>query len=64
MLNLMSVLQQLSIKIKLSRVDHGYLQHPDCLVDIENDTKLRYSEPEYNSFMEDMRKYIRLVFFF
>lgn len=51
MLNLMNVLQKLSIKIKLERVDPKYPFRSDALVDIKKDTKLRFDETEFNKWV-------------
>ncbi|XP_034097538.1 ubiquitin conjugation factor E4 B [Drosophila albomicans] len=50
-INLMSVLQQLSVKIKLDRVDPNFHYFNNSLVNIEQDTKIRFSEEEYKSFL-------------
>ncbi|XP_055375638.1 ubiquitin conjugation factor E4 B [Condylostylus longicornis] len=52
MLNLMGVLQQLSVKIKLPRVDPLYPFHWESMVDIEKDTKLRFDDSQYNEFVK------------
>ncbi|XP_036328345.1 ubiquitin conjugation factor E4 B isoform X2 [Rhagoletis pomonella] len=51
-INLMSVLQQLSVKIKLDRIDPAFPFYKDSLISIENDTKLRYADDEYKQFIE------------
>lgn len=51
MLNVMSVLQKLSIKIRLDRVDPTYPFNKNALVSIEKDTKLRFDENEYKNWM-------------
>lgn len=51
MLNLMTVLQKLSVKIKLERVDPKYPFRDDSLVNIEKDTKLRFDETEYKNWV-------------
>ncbi|XP_017859364.1 PREDICTED: ubiquitin conjugation factor E4 B [Drosophila arizonae] len=50
-INLMSVLQQLSVKIKLDRIDPNFHYYSNSLVNIEQDTKIRYSEEEYKNFL-------------
>lgn len=57
MLNLMVVLQQLSIKVKLERVDPLYLFHWESLVSINKDTKLRFNSEEYTEWVEKLQKY-------
>lgn len=47
MLNLLSVLQKLSIKIRLSKVDPSYAFYTSSLVSFEKDTKLRLDDNEY-----------------
>lgn len=51
MLNLMTVLQKLSVKIKLERVDPKYPFQADALVSIEKDTKLRFDDTEYKNWV-------------
>ncbi|XP_055916702.1 ubiquitin conjugation factor E4 B [Eupeodes corollae] len=51
-INLMVVLQQLSVKIKLDRVDPLFPFYSNSLIYIENDTKLRFTEEEYKKFLE------------
>ncbi|XP_067624496.1 ubiquitin conjugation factor E4 B isoform X2 [Eurosta solidaginis] len=51
-INLMSVLQQLSVKIKLDRIDPAFPFYKDSLISIENDTKLRFTADEYKQFIE------------
>lgn len=48
----MTVLQQLSVKIKLDRIDPHFPFYKDSLVTIDNDTKLRFTEEEYKKFIE------------
>lgn len=50
MINLMSVLQQLSVKIKLDRVDPMYLFYKKVLINTDNDTKLRFTKEEYETY--------------
>lgn len=58
MLNVMSVLQKLSVKIKLERVDPKYPFHFETLVVIEKDTKLRFDENEYRNWISSGSEYI------
>lgn len=51
MLNVMSVLQKLSIKIKLNKVDPRYPFNSKSLISIEKDTKLRFDDNEYKSWI-------------
>jgi ubiquitin conjugation factor E4 B len=72
MLNLMAVMQQLSIKVKLDRIDTRYPFHPQSLVNIDDDTKLRFETSEFTSLMEKMKnevqwedpKFVSHCFFF
>ncbi|XP_022216547.2 ubiquitin conjugation factor E4 B [Drosophila obscura] len=50
-INLMSVLQHLSVKIKLDRIEPNYHYMKNSEVSIEQDTKIRYNEEEYKSFV-------------
>lgn len=47
MINVLSVLQLLSVKIKLNRVNPMYPFYSCSMVSIEDDTKLRYSSKQY-----------------
>jgi ubiquitin conjugation factor E4 B len=72
MLNLMAVMQQLSIKVKLDRIDPLYPFHPQSLVNIEEDTKLRFETSEFTAHMEKLKaetqwedpKFVSHCFFF
>ncbi|XP_058062779.1 ubiquitin conjugation factor E4 B [Anopheles bellator] len=55
MLNFMSVLQLLSVKINLARIEPLYPHHPDSLVDIEDETKLKFSSQEYSDWLEKLQ---------
>lgn len=56
MLNVLSVLQKLSVKIKLERVDSMYPFHWESMIAIGKDTKLRFDEPAYEKFVGALRK--------
>lgn len=56
MLNFMSVLQHLSVKIKLDKIDAYYPYNPDALIKIRDDTKLRFTTQEFNDWLEELRK--------
>uniref|UniRef100_A0A182U099 Ubiquitin conjugation factor E4 B n=1 Tax=Anopheles melas TaxID=34690 RepID=A0A182U099_9DIPT len=55
MLNFMSVLQLLSVKINLSRIDPLYPHHPESLVEIEDETKLKFSSQEYADWLGTLK---------
>lgn len=59
MLNLMAVLQQLSLKVKLDRIDPLYPFHPQSLVNIDEDTKLRFESADFVKHMEKMKNEIQ-----
>lgn len=52
MLNILSVLQKLSIKIHLRKVDPNYPFQACSLVSIEKDTKLRFDDNEYKNWIQ------------
>ncbi|XP_074108795.1 ubiquitination factor E4B [Cotesia typhae] len=56
MLNLLSILQMLSVKIKLSSIDSLYPFHPSSLVEIKNDTRLKLSSQEVADWLKDLEK--------
>ncbi|XP_058788728.1 ubiquitin conjugation factor E4 B [Phymastichus coffea] len=55
-LNVLSVLQMLSVKIKLDTVDPMYPFHPECLVDISNETRLKLTSQEVTDWREELQK--------
>uniref|UniRef100_A0A182W9V6 Ubiquitin conjugation factor E4 B n=1 Tax=Anopheles minimus TaxID=112268 RepID=A0A182W9V6_9DIPT len=55
MLNFMSVLQLLSVKINLSRIDPLYPHHPESLVEIDDETKLKFSSQEYADWLATLK---------
>lgn len=56
MLNTMTVLQKLSVKIKLERVDPKYPFQENALVEIKKDTKVRFDDTEFNKWISSPRK--------
>lgn len=63
MLNFLSVMQHLAVKVKLDRVDTWYAFHPESLVTMKDDTKLRFTSQEYTDWLEKMSEYLFLVHF-
>lgn len=55
-LNLMSVLQLLSLKIKMDRIDVKYPFLEGTLINIDGDTKLRLTEEEFKNFVKEFRE--------
>ncbi|KAJ8923221.1 hypothetical protein NQ315_001776, partial [Exocentrus adspersus] len=53
MLNLLSVLQNLSLKIKLGKVDFMYPFHPGALIVIKNDTRLKLTSQEVSDWLDE-----------
>lgn len=58
-LNLMAVLQQLSLKIKLDRIDPRYPFHPHSLLNIDDDTKLRFETADFVKHMENLKNEVQ-----
>ncbi|XP_064461145.1 ubiquitin conjugation factor E4 B-like [Ornithodoros turicata] len=56
MLNLLAVLQQLSVKITVDKVDPYYPFHPASKVDISADTRLKMTAQEAQEFSEELKK--------
>ncbi|XP_022906656.1 ubiquitin conjugation factor E4 B [Onthophagus taurus] len=56
MLNLLSVLQLLSVKIKLNNVDSYYPFHPKTLIDIKTSTKLCFTTQQTDDWIETLVK--------
>lgn len=59
MLNVMSVLQKLSLKIKLDRIDPKYPFNSKSLISIEKDTKIRFDDTEYKKWISSASKCFR-----
>ncbi|XP_011502068.1 PREDICTED: ubiquitin conjugation factor E4 B [Ceratosolen solmsi marchali] len=53
-LNVLSVLQMLSVKIKLDTIDPLYPFHPTALIDIKNETRLKLTSQEVTQWLEDL----------
>lgn len=58
MLNLLSILQMLCNKVKLDKIDHLYPFHPKSVIDIKNDTRLRFTSQETTDWLEMFGKLI------
>lgn len=56
MLNLLSVLQMLSVKIKLDTVDPLYPFHPSSFVEIKNDTRLKLTCQEVADWLKHLER--------
>ncbi|XP_046673336.1 ubiquitin conjugation factor E4 B isoform X1 [Homalodisca vitripennis] len=56
MLNLLSVMQLLAVKVKLHTVDPLYPFHPSSMVDIKNDTRLKLTSTETSSWLDELNK--------
>lgn len=54
MLNLLSILQMLSVKIRLDTIDTLYLFNPSCFVDIKNETRLKLTSQEANDWVDKL----------
>lgn len=65
MLNVMAVMQQMSVRIKLQLVDPLYPFHPKSLIYIKEDTKLRFESVDFEKFMEKSSKifFVRHILF-
>ncbi|CAB3376749.1 Hypothetical predicted protein [Cloeon dipterum] len=55
MLNLLAVMQLLSVKIKIDKVDPMYVFHPDSLVDVTNETRLKFDSQEATAWLEELK---------
>ncbi|KAF4524156.1 hypothetical protein B566_EDAN010611 [Ephemera danica] len=56
MLNVLSVMQMLAVKVKLDKVDPMFPFHPDSIVDIQNETRLKLSSQEASDWLTEIRK--------
>jgi ubiquitin conjugation factor E4 B len=59
MINLMAVMQKLAMKVKLDKVDQLYPFHPQSLVNIVDDTKLRFESSDYHKLVERLKMEIK-----
>ncbi|XP_014216828.1 ubiquitin conjugation factor E4 B [Copidosoma floridanum] len=55
-INLLSVLQLLSIKINVDNIDYMYPFHPSSLLDVTNETKLKLTSQEVTDWLEEIQK--------
>lgn len=60
MMNLLSILQNLSVKIKLNKMDFMYPFHPSSLVNIQNDTRLIFTSQEVSDWLMEFGKQKKL----
>ncbi|XP_014256792.1 ubiquitin conjugation factor E4 B isoform X2 [Cimex lectularius] len=58
MINLLSIMQMLSVKIKMDRIDPLYLFHPASMVDVKYDTRLRFTSTEAQDWLNTLNKEI------
>jgi len=56
MLNLLCVMQQLSLKIKMDKVDAYYPHHPKCRLDIKDDSRMLSTTQEAADWLEELKK--------
>ncbi|PNF25093.1 hypothetical protein B7P43_G02009 [Cryptotermes secundus] len=56
MLNVLSIMQFLAVKVKLDKVDVFYPFHPSSLVDIKNDTRLKFTSQEAAAWLDDLNR--------
>lgn len=57
MLNLLSVLQNLSLKIKFNKMDMMYPFHPNTVIVIQNETRLKFSSQEVADWLQEFSKF-------
>lgn len=56
MINLLSVLHQLSVKVKLDKVDPYYPYHPRSRIDIKNESRIKCTSLDATAWTEEMCK--------
>ncbi|XP_053378562.1 ubiquitin conjugation factor E4 B-like [Mercenaria mercenaria] len=56
MLNMLTVLQKLSMRISLDKVDQYYMFHPQCRVTYKSEARLKMSSQEADEWIEKLRK--------
>lgn len=54
MLNFLSVMQELAVKVKVERVDKLYLNHPRCRVNVSDYSRFKATLPEVATWKETL----------
>lgn len=62
MLNFLSVLQLLSYKVKLDKIDPYYPFHPNSLVELKNDTRIKGDTKELEDWIASLGKDYCIIF--
>lgn len=57
MLNILAVLQQLSVKINLEKVDSLYPNHPKARVEIKDEARMHATPQEVTAWLEQLSEY-------
>ena len=52
--NVLSVLQQLAVKVKIDKIDVLYIHHPKCRLNVSDDTRLNCTLDKVGSWMESL----------
>lgn len=63
MLNYLSVLQLLSLKVKLEKIDPYYPFHPNSLVELKNDTRIKGDTRELEEWVLGLSKLMLIIFY-
>lgn len=58
MMNVLSILQQLSVKVKLEKIDKLYLMNPQCKLDMTNFSTIKASKEEMDEWKTKIEKNI------
>ncbi|XP_045476375.1 ubiquitin conjugation factor E4 B isoform X2 [Harmonia axyridis] len=61
MLNLQTVLQMLSMKIKLDKIDPQYPFHPETMVNIKNETRIKYTSQEVENWLDSSKDTVKFL---
>ncbi|CAA9998747.1 unnamed protein product [Nesidiocoris tenuis] len=54
MLNLLTVLQMLSVKVKMDKIDALYPFHPSSMVDLKDETRLKFTSQEAQDWLDGL----------
>ena len=57
MLNYLSIMQLLSFKVKLDKIDPYYPFSPKSILDLKNDTRIKCSSQELEDWIEELSMY-------
>lgn len=58
-INVLHILQQLAVKVKVDKVDRMYLYHPKSRLNIKDATRLKCSSQEWSAWISSLSMYFK-----